>query len=139
MSKKKVLIMDEEYWSIEPVIDRIQSVFGVESYVYCADGSEGLERFEQEEYSCIILDIMFPLGSALDTDDDSSQSIKGGLIMLKRLRDIIKTKVPIICFTIRDDDEVKTEILKYSNTSHISKLNSRALDLLITQLRKHLN
>jgi CheY-like chemotaxis protein len=136
MTRRKFLIMDEEYWSIEPVIDRIFSVFGNDSIVYCADGSEGLEKLGEGEFSCIILDIMFPLGTRLDNDSDTSQSIKGGLIILKRIREVLKYNIPIICFTIRDDDEVKFEIAKYSNTYHISKLNGRAIDLLISQLKK---
>jgi CheY-like chemotaxis protein len=139
MSKKRVLIMDEEYWSIEPVIDRMQSLFGKETTVYCSDGTEGIERLKSEEFCCIILDIMFPLGASVETDEDSSQSIRGGLIILKRIREVLKCKTPVICFTIRDDDEVKNEISKYANAMHISKLNIRSMELLMTQLRKYLN
>lgn len=131
--------MDEEYWSIEPIIDRIKNHYGDDSYVYCADGTEGIETFEKGTFACIILDIMFPLGADYEDDADADLAINGGLIILKKLREEIRTTVPVICLSLRDDDEVKAEIEKYDHTMHISKLNSRAMETLISQLNKHLS
>ena len=139
MTKKKILLIDEEYWSIEPIIDRIQNTFGKDTVVYCADGAEGLKMLLQYEFACIILDIMFPLGSFLETDENEGDSINSGLIILKRLRENLKCRIPVICFTIRDDDQAKSEIKKYDDSYHISKLNPRAIDILINQIRILIN
>jgi CheY-like chemotaxis protein len=136
---KKILIMDEEYWSIQPAIDRIHFVFGEDVTTYCASGYEGLTRLQEAEFGCVILDIMFPLGEEMDSDEDSTQSIRGGLIVLGEIRKKLRMSIPVICFTIRDDEEVKQEIKKYQNTFHISKLNNNGLEILIIQLKKYLN
>ncbi|MBK8484266.1 MAG: response regulator transcription factor [Saprospiraceae bacterium] len=139
MNNKKILIIDEEFWSIEPAIYKIEKEFGKDSTVYCADGSEGLDMLQTNNFSCIILDIMFPLGAALEDVLENIEPINGGLIILDRIRNILGLKIPVICFTIRDDDEVKIEIKKYTKASHISKLNEKAEDLLISQIKKYIN
>jgi len=138
MSQKRILFIDEERWSIEPIIDRINSEFG-DTVDYIEDGSSGLSLLLQkgDQYQCVILDIMFPLGADLD-DGEEDRSVRAGLILLHLIRRIHRIKVPIICFTIRDDDEVKTTIEKFSNATHICKVNMRAMDLLMIQLRKYI-
>jgi CheY-like chemotaxis protein len=136
---KKILIMDDEYWSIEPAIDRIHYVFGNEITRYCPSGYEGIKLLRQEPFLCVILDIMFPLGEEMDSDDDSPSSIRGGLIVLNEIRKSLELSIPVICFTVRDDDEIRQEINKYPNTSYISKLNTNGLEALIVQLKKYLN
>lgn len=134
----KILIIDEEYWSIEPAIDRIKSVYGDDCCTYCADGSEGVESLRNGQFSCIILDIMFPLGSGWESTTGGNESINGGLIVLQYLRKTLKIKIPIICFTIRDDAAVKAEISRYTETFHVSKVDGRALELLMQQLKKYI-
>lgn len=132
MSNRRILVMDEEFWSIQPAIDRIERVFGSGITEWCDSGLAGLTQLQdtKQNYCCVILDIMFPLGR--DTDEDS---ISGGLIILNEIRNILHQDIPVICFTFRDDESVKTEINKFTRTTHISKLTG--LEQLINQIKKH--
>jgi CheY-like chemotaxis protein len=141
MSFKKILVMDEEYWSIEPAIDRIESLFGKEILEYSSNGVEGLRQLKDHNFKCIILDIMFPMGDDMDIleEEEGLKSISGGISVLHEIRNTLKMKTPVICFTIRDDDEVKASIKKYANTIHISKLNMNGLELLINQIKRYID
>lgn len=150
MKAKQILIIDDELWTVESTIDRINRVFGDETVVYCDDVIDGLNKIIENEYACIILDVMFPLP---DMGNEQNRAVllkefeplhsvemtpvNTGIVVLHNIRNVLDVTVPVICFTIRKDESLIEQISKYKKTIHIHKLDEKAFELLINELKKY--
>lgn len=137
MKPKKVLLVDEEKWYIDGVIDRINNELGENRYDYAMDGNEALDFISKNDYALIVLDMMLPIGKGnILVLETNSENPVIGLEVLKELR---KThpNLPIVCYTALKDDSVKQEILK-ENALYISKLSETSFDELCDLIKINL-
>jgi CheY-like chemotaxis protein len=129
----KILIVDEEKWYMEAIFDRINADFGRNLYDYSFNGSDAIELLNKNKYSVIILDLMLPLGDNLSVPDNEPD-LMYGILILRKIREINKV-IPVICFTVLNDSNIKEEIKKL-NALHIGKLDEDSYDRLFRELKK---
>ena len=134
---KKVLIIDDEDWFIEPILDRL--AFEEIVYNYFKTGFEGLMEFKSNssEYSVIILDMKLTLGDYPDgIESPEIDTDCSGLYILKELREI-NSQIPILCYTVLHDQKIKNEITNLGGT-HIVKAG-RNEDELFDEIHKFIS
>lgn len=131
----KILIADEEKWFLEAITDRIDSEYGVNRYDFVFNGFDALESLEKKDYKLIILDMMMPLGGNLELPKNEPNNMFG-IYILKLIREKNK-KVPVVCYTILDDNIIKRQI-KELDGIHICKLNEDSYENLFKQINKSL-
>lgn len=133
---KRILIADEEKWFLEAITDRLDAEFGANRYDFVRNGYDALQLLEQNQYSMIILDMMMPLGGNLQLPKHDPPMMFG-VYILQLIRKQNKT-IPIICYTILDDNLIKKQI-KQSNAIHICKLDDDAYAELFDYINKYLS
>jgi len=128
MCEKKVLIIDDEKWFFEPILDRL--TYEKIGFDFCISGSQGLEYLKANKYRVVILDIKVTLGRNLQhlLGKDAS-----GISILEEIRKI-EHRIPVICFTVLNDEEIRDKILKLGG-KHILKATDD--DELINTIKKH--
>jgi two-component system chemotaxis sensor kinase CheA len=127
--EKKVLLIDEDEIYMMPIFDRLK--FEKINYDYCNTGYKGLEKFKKEEYKLIILDMRLSLGEELENITNFKPP---GLYVLEEIRKINK-KIPIICFTIIDDESLAGNIKKL-NSIYINK--TEEIGFLFETIKKYI-
>ena len=133
---KKILIVDEERWYMEGILDRIDADFGQGRYDYCFNGQEAIDKLKTTQYAVIVLDLMLPLGEGLQLPTDEPDLLYG-IFILRKIREI-KPNVPAICYTIINDAKVKEQLRKL-NAQYIGKLEDNSFTILISELKKYIN
>lgn len=122
MSKRKILLIDDEVDFLEIMAQRIEA-WGYE-VIGAQSGSEGIEAVENDKPNIVILDYMLP-----DMD---------GIAVLKKIRKINK-KIPVIMLTAHPDiksmkasDELKVSayIPKLSIYSDVQTTLKTAIDMI---------
>ncbi len=101
---KDVLIIDDEEWFFEPILERLDHE-GI-SYDYCRAGNEGLNAFKENDYRAIVLDMKIPLGYE-DKSIDKYEAV--GIFVLEEIRKINEI-LPVICFTVLSDEIIKNKV-----------------------------
>lgn len=138
MESKKVLLVDEEKWYIDGIIDRIISEIGVNLYDYAMTGNEALDLIEKNKNYClIVLDMMLPAGAGeiLEIDETGINPVLG-LEVLK----VIKEKfpnLPVVCYTALKDEQVKQQILD-QKAEYLLKLDETSFDNLFEKIKNKL-
>ena len=132
----KILIVDEEKWFLEAITDRIDAEFGENRYDFVLNGYDALEQLSNNSYTMIILDMMMPLGGDLELPKSEAKTMFG-IYILQLIRKK-NTSIPIICYTIIDDNLIKKQINQY-DAIHICKLNEDAYDELFEHINKYLS
>ncbi|MBE2226597.1 MAG: hypothetical protein IAE93_04620 [Ignavibacteria bacterium] len=128
---KKILIIDEEKWFFSPIFDRLK--YDKLDYEYCETGIKGLTRFKNniDNYSIIILDIKLTLGEQLI--EVIRDYLYPGIYVLEELRKIDK-KIPIICYTVINNEETREKIGRM-NANYIAKQGNSS-DSLFKEINK---
>lgn len=116
--KKKILIIEDEN-GIRKVIRDFLSAEGFE-IIEASDGQEGIDKFMEDEYDLVILDIMMPI---LD-----------GWSVCRRIRK--KSDVPIIILTARGDEDDELLGFELKADDYVKKPFSPAV--LVARVKKHL-
>jgi CheY-like chemotaxis protein len=132
---KKILIADEEMWYMEAVMDRIDYEYGKNHYDFVYNGNDAIELLKKNKYSLFVLDMMMPLGGNLELPEKEPYLMYG--IYILRLIRKLNINVPIVCYTILEDNGIKKQIDEL-NAIHICKLDDDAYDNLFKQINKSL-
>ncbi|WP_298140591.1 response regulator [Flavobacterium sp.] len=132
----KILIADEEKWFLEAVTDRIDAEYGMNHYDFVLNGSDALELLNKSNYKMIILDMMMPLGKDLELPENEP-NLMFGIYILRLIRNINRS-IPVVCYTILDDNVLKKQI-KDLDAIHICKLDDNSFDNLFRNIKKYLN
>lgn len=129
-----ILLVDEEYWSIEPLIDKIETE--TNSKVTLASScSDAMIHFDKNEYHYVILDLMLPAGEySIVKDLIKEGDTYYGLNLLEYLRGK-NSDIPIIGFSIADDDYVKNKF-KDLNAVFFCKLSIDAMSSIVSIIKK---
>lgn len=130
-NNKTVLIIDDEDWFFEPVLEKFEYE-GI-TYDFCRTGYKGLQKLEANDYGIVLLDMKVSLGEEL-------KHIVGyepapGIYILEQ----IKKKKPglsVICYTVLSDDEVVGKILELDG-KHIAKGSIKDTNTLIAEIKKY--
>ena len=112
---KQILIIDDEDWYMEPILDRLD--FLEISYEYVETIAEGLEMLEANTYKLIIMDMKLPFGK--DFGVAAENYIAPGLFLLDEVRKRNKD-IPVISYTALKDPNINAK-LKNNNAYHIPK------------------
>jgi DNA-binding NtrC family response regulator len=111
---KDVLIVDDEEWFVEPILDRLD--FENISYDFCTNGSEAMKLLQSTGYKSVILDIKVSLG---DDYQDTVGSDFPGIFLLGEMKKK-NPGLPVLCYTMLTDHEVVTKIRQLGGI-HIAK------------------
>ncbi len=114
-----ILIVDDD----EQLKSMLAELFRLEQYAVdtAGDGVEGLEKFEQNEYDLVVLDVMMPRKNGFDT--------------LKGLR--LKSSCPVIMLTARGEADDRITGLEFGADDYIAKpFNPRELLLRVHAILK---
>src|SRR6187399_369293 len=118
---KRVLIIDEEKWYMQAILDRIDFEMEKDLYDYCYNGSDGLDLLKQKRFGVVILDMMVPLGENIVLPPEEPNLIYG-ILILRKIRAINK-EVRVVCYTIIDEPQLKKDI-KDLDGEYVSKLDN---------------
>lgn len=101
--QKKILIVDDE----PTIVKGLEFSLGQDGYLIDAayDGEEAIEKFNENKYDLILLDVMLP---KMD-----------GLTVLQRIR--AKSSIPIIMLTAKGEDMDKILGLEYGADDYLTK------------------
>lgn len=127
---KKILIIDEDRWHLEPIIDAIESSVICEIH-FAIDCSSSITQFLHNNYDHIILDLMLPVGEyeiskEIIADDGS---LMFGIQLLKFFRSKNKT-VNIVGYSVADSNEIR-KVFFEANAKYICKIEEDSYDKLI--------
>lgn len=127
---KSILIIDEEQWVIELLVDTIEKSTGgiVTIAISCSDA---VELFKQNNYDYIILDLMLPAGEYEIIKDiiKDDRDLMFGLQLLKFFRKENKT-VKIIGHSIADTDEIRQSFSE-QNANYVSKFSENSIERIV--------
>lgn len=120
---KKILIIDEEKWLIDPIINEIESRIICEIH-FAWNCSESIIYFLNNYYDHIILDLMLPVGNYEITKDiiKDDASLLFGLQLLKFFRSQNKS-VNIIGYSLACHGEIKQAFIE-NNANFLCKLDA---------------
>lgn len=105
MSKKKVLIVDDDLYIRRIIETNLKQTFEV---ITAVDGEEGLEKAMANPPDLAVIDFMMPK--------------KDGLSLCRELKSNVNTfHIPIILLTAMDESFVKEEMEEIGIECHISK------------------
>ena len=131
----KILISDEEKWYLDAVTDRIDAEFGEGYYDFVSNGYETLNLIKKNNYKLLILDMMMPLGGDLELPKNEP-NLMYGIYILRLVRQEHKN-LPVVCYTILDDNKTKKQIQEL-NAIHICKLDENAYERLFYQINNYM-
>lgn len=133
---RKILVIDDEEWLIQPVLDRLE--YEEVDYVYAQTGFEGLEyvRNSADQYAAIILDMKIPLG---DFSDDFDPDLRRrypipGIYVLEEIRKL-DPDIPILCFTVLEDHFIRQHTQKWKAMYYKKGKDEQVL---FEDIRRHL-
>jgi len=129
---KKILVVDEEKWYMDALFDRIDCEFGKGMYDYAFNGIQALKKIEKNYYNVVILDLLLPLGDGINLPSDEPDLVYG-IYILRKIRNI-NNDIPVICYTILDDNNVKASVTDL-NATYICKINDDSFELLFNKLK----
>ena len=117
---KRVLIVEDSADIAELLSVRLRSV-GVETQV-APDGNTALRLIQEFQPHLVILDLILPVG--------------GGYSVLRKLRAAPQTKeLPVVVFTIKDDEEVRKAVEALGVSAYIEKPYQPASEVIETVRR----
>ncbi len=127
---KKILVVDEEDWYMEPILDRLD--YEEIEHEYCQTVAESLEAFQAMDFALAVIDMRMPFGA--DFGVSPNQVLAPGLLLFDKIRD--QTDIPIICYTASNNQEV-IDAIHQRKGIYISKASGDADDL-IKEIKKQL-
>lgn len=133
--KKKILLIDDEAWYVEPVIERLE----YEGYEVHHERTvaKGLRIFKEITYDAAIVDLMLPYGKEIEVNPVEREEIPG-IYIIKMVRKQNKN-IPIYCYTVIDDmDIVEKRIIQEYNALHFAKASDDD-ELLFDAINSDLN
>lgn len=105
---RKILFIEDEFHAIKEFGEMLE--LNGDQIEVAANGSEGLERLNADNYDLIVMDVMMPHGSELP---ESVPSMATGLNLLRMIRQQ-KTKqdsqTPVVILTATSDSQILKEI-----------------------------
>ncbi len=127
---KKILIIDEERWYLESMIEAIESRVICEIH-FAIDCSESITQFLNNNYDHIILDLMLPVGEYEITKDiiTDDGSLMFGIQLLNFFRSENKT-VDIIGYSVADNNEIRQAFIE-ADAKYLCKIDEDSYDNLI--------
>ncbi len=121
---KKVLLVDEEDWYMEPILDRLD--YEEIEHEYCQTVADSLEVLKSEiTFALAVLDMRMPFGA--DFGIAAYNALAPGLFLFDKIRE--KTDIPIICYTATNNQEVIDAIYQRKGI-YISKASGHAYELI---------
>lgn len=101
--QKKILVVDDE----PAIVKGLKFSLGQDGYIIDAayDGEEAVEKFTNNQYDLIILDVMLPK--------------MNGLVVLQKVRE--KSDIPVIMLTAKGEDMDKILGLEYGADDYLTK------------------
>jgi DNA-binding response OmpR family regulator len=126
---RKILIIDDEKWFFNPFLEHLEA--DNIAYDYCEDGSKGLAKLETDDFSAVVLDMKVSLGERLA--HMLGQDVPG-ILIFKEIKKI-KPNIPVICWTVLSDEEIKKKVRDLGGT-YISKAGSDSE--FIDEIKRHL-
>ena len=127
---QKLLIIDDERWFFEPLLDRLDYE-GID-YEYCFTGFDGLNKLKANDYKAVILDMKLTLGDELL--DVSVKYDVPGIYVLEEIRKH-SPDLSVICYTVLSDNEVSKKIENLKATYIRKGVNE---DELFREIYKHI-
>jgi CheY-like chemotaxis protein len=104
-----ILFVDDEPQYTHSMVEELQDA-GYEVIQIDTDGTDAINAFEADsEIALVILDIMMPTGSRINQASDPRRT---GLRVAEYIRATLKSRVPIIFFTVIEDPTVHNEIVE---------------------------
>lgn len=128
---KTVLIIDDEDWFLEPILERMDSE-GI-TYDYCGTGYEGLSKISSEDYKVVVLDMKVSLGKELK--DVIAHEPAAGIYVVEEIKKK-KSELPVICYTVLSDEEVVSKI-KELGGKHLAKGSMEDVTTLIEEIKRY--
>lgn len=124
-----ILIIDDEKFTFLPFLENLE--YEKISYDFCKNGSSGMKKLKENEYKAIILDMKVSLGDDLKNLKEEKVP---GISIFKKIREINK-KIPILCFSVIAEEEIKKEIESMGGKYYLKgqdneKLRSKILSLI---------
>lgn len=108
---KHLLLIDDEDWFVEPILDRL-SFEGIQCR-YCRTGFAGLKEFRAHpnRYGIVILDMKLSMGERprdVDVADLDGYRV-AGIYLLEKIRSLAPD-LPVIGYTVLDDQSIREAI-----------------------------
>ena len=104
MSRKTVLIIDDERGFIEPLADALE--FEGHRVILAASAEEGLDILRSERVDLVTVDIMMPPGASLEGELSSHES---GLFLCRELTRSYPD-LDVFCLSVVSDDDVIRQV-----------------------------
>jgi CheY-like chemotaxis protein len=114
MSKKVILLADEDRWYVEPFVEELRD--GNYIVEQSSTGQETIEKIEQMKIDLLILDVMMPAGGGEIIDKYGGR--RTGIRVAQYLRSK-KIMLPIIYLTVIADPHVHSLIQKVEKDAGI--------------------
>lgn len=129
---KKILIIDDEPWFMEPIIERLQMQYGYD-VIQKRNIERGLKEFQEASssdhpYDLILVDLMLPYGRGLDIYDQEKTDVPG-IYLLKKLRSLDEN-ILLFCYTVITDNNIINQVLDIADC-HFAKATSDDEELFI--------
>lgn len=106
--QKKILIIDDEAWFVEPILDRLEHM-QIECD-YCSTGFAGLEKVKSNRYDLIVLDMMLALGKRPSWLTNIELNVKPNGLLVLEIAQKLAPSTPVIVFTVLDDPVIRQRI-----------------------------
>jgi CheY-like chemotaxis protein len=135
---KTVLFIDEEYWFVEPIINKVRKELSGIELLYCEDGIEAIHLIkENSEIAFAIVDLQLPLFDA-DLLKEFSESLKyprnlTGFMVMEKLKNL-RPEIKVLVLTIVADLEVQLLIEKYG-AKYVSKNSPSVIVEILSWIR----
>jgi CheY-like chemotaxis protein len=131
---KKILIVDEESISVRGILYLIEHRLDNVAPTVCKTCSSALVALKNEKYDLLILDMMLPKGDWQRPPDRADNLY--GIDLLAEIRlELSETDLPIICYTVLDNDLIKSKIQALGGV-YLCKNVEKSRELLVSSINK---
>ena len=135
--KKTILWLDDDFKTPALRTEKDELLRRNYSIIATDNPDAFMEALSKEDFDCIVMDITLPLGSLIKPGE-AKRGMRTGLVILNSIiANEELSSVPIVVYTIVEDQDVKEFCKKY-NVLYISKLDAmpwtlaKQLDNLLT-------
>ncbi len=122
IEKKEILIVDDEGWYTEPIIERLVNMgYTVKQKMTVTAGLRAFEeaRNNKVAFRIVIADLMLPYGEEKEIAKEEEDDIPGRYL-IKKMREI-DSKLPIFCYTVIAERDIIDLLKDDYNITHFAK------------------
>jgi CheY-like chemotaxis protein len=113
-----VLFVDDEPQHTHSMVEELEDA-GYDVIQIDTDGSDAMNAIDADSgIALIVLDIMMPTGDRIDNTTDPRRT---GLRVAEYVRQQLKSRIPIIFFTVIEDPSVHREIERLERASGMKR------------------